>query len=307
MSGRAMARSFLDVAGGILRRHYHAPRNARALATELVPFERSTLMVIGDFLHITTLEARRIYLRSLNAFAEFTLDYEHVCRSGLDYMQERIHGIAIQNLENIRPYLNSRRPLLIVTIHMGMFPLGFLRLVSQIETTREIFVFKMSEQNAHELALFAAFERNAIVPRALRPGEGGGRRAFMELRRGNVVVMSVDLELNVTTRTAVRFLGRNAMMQTGPATLAALTGATVLPVVNFRNASGQAVLRIEAPISSEPLCEGEPHDEVVRRITQSIASIIDSWIRIAPEQVHAWTCLAETALCPASSSVAAAA
>jgi lauroyl/myristoyl acyltransferase len=301
-----MSITFLGVVRDLLRRHFYAPRDARALARQLAPYERTTVRVIGDFLNIRPPEARRVYLRSLNAFTWFNLDYERVCRAGVPYMEQRIRSIDVQNLDNIRPYLNSRQLLLIVTIHMGMFPLGFLRLISKIESEREVFVFKMSEQNAHEVAMFAAYERYAIVPRALRPSEGGGRKAFMELRRGNIVVMAVDLEINVTMRTPVSFLGRTVMMQAGPATLAALTGATVLPVINFQDAFGNPVLRIEPPITAEPSYKGESHSEVVRRVTQSIASVVESWIRIDPAQVHAWSSLAETVIRPANSPVEAA-
>ncbi len=294
-----MVTMFRSAADALVRRHWHAPRKARALAQQLVPFERGTLQVIGSFLNIGEADARRIYLRSLNAFTEFCLDHDHTCRAGVAYMEQRIRGIAVQNLDRVSPHLHGRHPLLIVTMHMGAFPLGFLRLVSMIEAGREVFVFKMSGHNTNETSLFAAFESKAMALQALRPGEGGGRRAFMELRRGNVVVMAVDLEVNVTSRTPVSFLGRPVMMQAGPATLAALTGATVLPVINFHGAGGQPVLRIEEPITAQPLHPGESQAQVIGRVTQGIARMLESWIHIDPAQVHAWSSLAETVLRPA--------
>lgn len=287
---------FRSISTAFIRRYLHAPRKARELAQQLVPFEPGTLQVIGSFLNIGQREARRIYLRSLNAFTEFSLDYDYTCWAGKTYMEQRIREIEVQNLDRISPYLYGREPLLIVTMHMGAFPMGFLRLASMIEAGREVFVFKMSAQNTNEAALFAAFERKAMALQALRPGEGGGRRAFMELRRGNVVVMAVDLEVNVTARTPVSFLGRDVMMQAGPATLAAIAGATVLPVINFHNRDGRPVLRIEECISAKPLYAGESPIEIIGRVTQGIARLLESWIRIDPSQVHAWSSLAETAL-----------
>ncbi len=280
------------------RRYVHAPRKARVLAQQLKRFELGTLQVIGSFLNASPAEARHIYLRSLTAFTDFCLDYDQTCRAGVDYMERRIRDIEVQNIDRVIPHLHGRQPLLIVTMHMGAFPLGFLRLVSMIEAGRDVFVFKMSEQNTNETCLFAAFERNSMALRALRPGEGGGRKAFMELRRGNVVVMAVDLEVNVTARTSVNFLGRSVMMQAGPATLAALTCATVLPVINFHNKDGQPVLRIEEPITAQPLHAGESQSEIIGRVTQDIARVLESWIRIDPTQVHAWSSLAETVLRP---------
>lgn len=294
-----MATIFRSAVAAFLRRHFYAPRKARALAQKLAPFERGTLQVMCSFLNIGQTDAQRIYLRSLTAFTQFSLDYDYICRAGVAHMERRIRDIAVQNIDLIRPYLHGRQPLLIVTMHMGAFPMGFLRLVSMIEAGREVFVFKMSGQNTNETALFAAFESKAMALQALRPGEGGGRRAFMELRRGNVVVMAVDLEVNVTSRTPVSFLGRQVMMQAGPATLAALTGATVLPVINFYDAGDQPVLRIEEPITAQPLHAGESQAEVIGRVTQGIARMLESWIRIDPAQVHAWSSLAETALRPA--------
>ena len=294
---------FRSVANAFVSRHLVAPQKARGLAQQLAPFEQGTLEVIGSFLKIGPVQARRIYMRSLTAFTAFSLDYDQTCRAGVAYMEQRTRDIEVQNLERVNPYLQGRQPLLIVTMHMGVFPLGFLRLVSMIETGREVFVFKMSGQNANETSLFAAFQHKALALQALRPGEGGGRRAYMELRRGHMVVMAVDLEVHVTARTPVSFLGRTVMMQSGPATLATLTGATVLPVVNFHGSDGRPVLRIEEPITARPLHASELQAEIIGRVTQGIAQALESWIRIHPTQVHAWSSLAETVLRPVAPSV----
>jgi KDO2-lipid IV(A) lauroyltransferase len=79
----------------------------------------------------------------------------------------------------------------------------------------------------------------------------------------------------------VRLFGRWTTLPAGPATLAARTGASILPVSGRRSESGQYVL------SHEPRIEVAGADPAsLQRATQAIADALERAIRAAPDQWH---------------------
>ncbi|WP_426207495.1 lysophospholipid acyltransferase family protein [Massilia sp. TWP1-3-3] len=257
-------------------------------------YNSSTIAAIGRSLRVDRHAATRIFKRSLSCFARFNIEYLLTCLAGVDQMLARTEAIEIQGVEKLTPFLESNRPVLLVTMHMGNFQLGFLKLLSSIQTRRKLSVFKMSKADRNEAILLAAYKRQGHDVTILRATEDGGRQAFMELRRGNVVAMTVDLEVHVTTRQTVEFFGHACQMQSGPAQLAVMTRAVVIPVQNYINAQGREVLRVDDPLYPDAGPAGESNRQAVGRLTQGIAANLEAWIRIDPNQVMFWSGLAET-------------
>lgn len=271
-----------------------APWLARKLRRRLSPFQSATVGAIARSLQAPPAVALAVYRRSLSVYVKFNINHLFLCRSRPEQIRRKLDHIKVIGADKLGPFLAEGQPVLVITMHMGDFQLGFLKLVSSIRSSRTVSVFKISGNNANEDALFAAFEREAQQLRALRAGEDGGRLAYLELRKGNVVVMTVDLEVNVTSRSVVEFFGQRCLMQNGPASLATLTRATIIPVINFKDAEGVPTVRVESPIDTHPAFPDEGAASIINRVTQQIASTLESWVRIDPFQVHAWTGLAET-------------
>lgn len=176
---------------------------------------------------------------------------------------------------------------------MGNFPLGFLKLMATVKNDRKVFAFKVNEQSANEQALFAMFQTTTQDIEPLRVAENGGKRAFLELRKKNVVAMMVDAEVHVQSRKAVSFLNHNCLMQSGPAVLAALTKAVILPIINYEDSSGRLVVQVEPTIDPNQYARLS-NDDAVSRLTQRIADIMEKWVRIDPSQVQRWPSIVET-------------
>ncbi|HEX7638291.1 MAG TPA: lysophospholipid acyltransferase family protein [Burkholderiaceae bacterium] len=260
--------------------------------------QRRTLRGIADTLALGRWRAFGLYVRSLSSFSAFTLDYLVMCRRGTAEIERRIAGLSIQGLEHMEQALASGRPILVTTMHMGNFQLGFLKLVDRLRPARTLSVFKMSLNDRNEDVLFQAFAKLGCPPTAMRAGEDGGRQAYLALRKGDIVAITIDLELQVKSRSVVRFFDRPCHMQNGPATIAALTRALIVPVVNYEDRSGRAIVRVEPPVETDIRATGETMPIAIQRLTQHLAATLERWIRIDPRQVHAWSAIAETLACP---------
>lgn len=289
---------FVPLLGRRLSRLALVPWMSCQLRRRMQRFEPTTVEAIGRSLQLDAAAARQVYRRSVRSFVQFNVDYVLMCRSTPQQLRLQAERVRLLGAQRLTPFLTPGRPVLIITIHMGNFQLGFLKLATSIRSQRDIFVFKMSAANELEHRMFGEFGQHLQRIAALRTGEEGGRKAFMELRRGNVVAMAVDLEVHVTSRASVDFFSRPCHMQSGPATLAAMSNAVILPVINYVDASGQPVIQVEEPLFAQPLTPAETLPQVVQRLTQRIAGLMESWIRIDPTQVHAWSSIAETMQCP---------
>jgi lauroyl/myristoyl acyltransferase len=269
-----------------------------AVGWRMRAFRARTLAVIGNTLSAGPLRAFSIYVRSLLAFAEFSVEHSITCSRGSAEICRRSTDVVLQGQEHLEQAKAAGRPILVTTMHMGHFQLGFLKMVEILRPSRQLSVFKFSQNDRNEDALFEAFTKLGCTPNALRAGDGGGREAFLALRRGDIVALTIDLELQVKSRSIVTFFGRPCNMQDGPATIAALTRAIIVPVVNYVDRNGRRIVRAERPIDAGARDSDEPMPVFIQRTTQQLARTLESWISMAPHQVHAWSAIADTVVHP---------
>ncbi len=204
---------FAPYLGRILSRIFLLPLMNLLMRRRLKVYRDSTVKMIAQSLQVSKREASSIHRRSISSVNENILNYQFMCSKGVKYIQDWCDGIKILGAEKLTPFLTGNRPVLILTMHMGNFQLGFLKLVSTLKSERDLFVFKLNANDPNEDVLFSAFANHKQKPVALRVNEGGGRKAYLELRKGNIVTMMVDYEVNVTSRSEVDFFGRPCIMQ----------------------------------------------------------------------------------------------
>ncbi len=108
------------------------------------------------------------------------------------------------------------------------------------------------------------------------------------LRAGHVLVMTPDIAQRRDRGTAVRLLDRQAYLPTGPASLAMLAEAPLLPVFG-RIVDGRHVIVIRQPVFIEPLPRAAGgRSEAVRRATQQWADEFESFLRESPATWFLW-------------------
>lgn len=256
--------------------------------------QAQTLRGITSALNLRSAAGFWIYVRSLFSFINFGVDYTIMCARGPSEITRQMDELTIQGQEHLVAALATERPILVVIMHMGDFQLGFLRMVDLLRPNRHLAVFKLSERNHNEDVLHEALATLGYEHTVMRARDGGGRQAYLALRKGHIVAITIDLELNVTSRSVVQFFGRPCHMQNGPATIAALTRSVIMPVVTFSDKAGRRVVRAGAPIYANPPQAGQDMPATIQKLTQQVATCLEEWIRIYPGQVHAWSAIAES-------------
>jgi lauroyl/myristoyl acyltransferase len=247
---------------------------------------------IGAALRLRAPAARRLHRHSVGADLRFQFDYAWLAGASEAQVARALAATTIEHLERLDPVVASGKPVILLSIHMGSFYMGFLKLAQSVDATREIHVVKMAPASAQEAALHKQAEQKFGRIRALRFDDDVGKQAYLALRRGGVVALMNDVEVRVTAREPVSLFGHRCHMQSGVARLAASTGATIVPLINFSTPSGTRVVRLEVPLAAR--LPGEAPAASVQRLMQAIAALMEQWIAIDPAQCHSWQHLAWT-------------
>lgn len=254
--------------------------------------EGDVVEIIKNIVKVNGGEALSIYICGMKNYIFSGMEFLFVAKCSSKVLKKKLDETHVIGIENLTQVLEPSRPILIISMYMGDFSLGFLKLMSEIKSQRNLFVFKFNGKSTNEDLLFSLFQSTSHAIEPLRAGEEGGKKAFLELRKGNVVAMVVDAEVHVTSREMVNFFGHQCAMQSGPATLAVLTKAIIVPIINYKDSNGKAVVRVEPVIYSDKLSEGESSQQIIARLTQDIATLMEGWIRIDPKQVLRWPSIA---------------
>ena len=118
------------------------------------------------------------------------------------------------------------------------------------------------------------------------------REGLRRLKNGEVLAILGDRNigslklarnkaLNESNGVKVEFFGKKAYFPKGPAVLAYWTKAIILPGFTIRGKDNKYTLYFERPVLIER-CEDK--EEFIRINTQKIATIIEKYVRIYPEQ-----------------------
>lgn len=127
---------------------------------------------------------------------------------------------------------------------------------------------------------FFVSQREAMGLRILPMGPDVGRTLLKTLREGGLVGLLCDRDL-VGNGVEVEFFGERTTLPGGPATLALRTGAVLLPTAVYSGPGRHHTGVIMPPVSTERA--GSLRSDV-KRVTQALASDLETLIRRAPDQ-----------------------
>ena len=108
------------------------------------------------------------------------------------------------------------------------------------------------------------------------------------LREGGVLVMTPDIAQKHGKGAPVRLLGREVYLPTGPASIAMLAGAPLVPVFGRLNGD-RHVITASAPIVVESLSRAEGgRAESIRRAMQEWTDRFEQFLRTCPQAWFLW-------------------
>jgi lauroyl/myristoyl acyltransferase len=257
-------------------------------------WDKYTIQSLPAMLNCDAKTAKKIYLKGLYQQAKFHLAYSFFFgKYGQSLFADELQKVQIKNPNPIVQASEAVRPVIFLSIHMGVYYMGFLKLANKFRTERTVNIVKITKASEREASFSKKIRETCPNVEFIRFDYRTGERIYSQLKSNNAVAMMMDRETRVEGRTTVNLLGRQCHIQNGPAKLAVATKAMVIPVVNYIDNQGCNIIQVAQSINGKR----EPNETAataVDRVMTELASHMEKWLTAHPEQMHCWPCIMST-------------
>lgn len=221
-------------------------------------------------------EIRRAARRSLAGYCEYLVEFARLPTMGRDAIVAAARGQeAFAGLDRV---LAEGRGAIIVCMHYGNWDLGAAAAAARGYPLAVV----AEEFTDPRLAREVAAAREALGMKVLVEGRAGPS-LVRALRAKGLLALLIDRPLR-EGGVCVPFFGAPVRVPAGPARLALLTGARLVPVAFRRARTGRAVaVEVLAEYGIEGV-EGLPEAEQVATLTHAVLQAHERFIRQQPEQ-----------------------
>jgi lauroyl/myristoyl acyltransferase len=234
--------------------------------------------LIGNILHEPRPRARDIALDTLREGGRSQLTWNRLAAASPTAAVDMAQAVRSSQFDQIADFVDrSERGILVTSIHGGDYLLGLLKLTSLLRRQRQILVVRRRSASDVEERVFRQFSCGRHTVAIIRHGEGRTLQLIRALRRGEIVVALCDLPGSYGPTTEVQFLGHTMRLVNGPAELARLGQADIIPVTCSRSVHG-AMATCHSPI----------RNRAVDETCQLLARIAEDHIRQFPRQWQHW-------------------
>jgi Kdo2-lipid IVA lauroyltransferase/acyltransferase len=179
---------------------------------------------------------------------------------------------AINGMEVIEACRSAGKGGIFMTAHMGSWELAGAA-VGLLGVPVTAAVLKHADPRID--AIFASIRRRGQIEEV--PLGGALSKLESAVQRGRFIALVSDRDVK-GTGMKVRFFGEETTLPTGHATLAAHTGAWIIPGLTYRTHDHRIVMEIRQPIIPQP---GETEEELMARSVPELERIIlehpDQW------------------------------
>jgi KDO2-lipid IV(A) lauroyltransferase len=220
-------------------------------------------------------ERRRLGKRIVGSFYDFISDIGRTTRLPREQLRQLI--AEINGKEAYQKIRGEGKGVIIATAHMGSFELG---MTAMLEVEKRIHV--VFQRDGHSLfeKLRSEFrERLGIMEAAVDDGWGIWMRLREALAADEVVAIQADRAMPGQIGVKVPFLDGHALFPEGPAKLAAITGAPIVPVFVIRLADGSVRIFIE-----EAIRISDPSDIAIAHAIATLAQVVGRYAKQFPDQ-----------------------
>ncbi|MCK4519773.1 MAG: hypothetical protein KAT96_01195 [Candidatus Omnitrophica bacterium] len=201
----------------------------------------------------------------------------------LYYVENPHHlkNIRIEGKEHLEEALKKKRGVLLLTAHLGNFPLMLFKLAKQ--GFRINIVARPMRDKDTDTYIGNLRTKGGVVTILSYPRKACIGGILNALRNNELVVIQMDQNFG-TGGVWVKFFDKLAATAIGPITLALRTKAAIVPAYMVREGRGKHCLKIFA---QEELIVKEDKDETLLLNVIKFTRIIERWVRKFPFQ-WAW-------------------
>lgn len=218
-------------------------------------------------------EKKKITRHCFLFMARNILEYIHII-----HCPATVQGIRVEGKENLDRVLEKGKGAIIVSAHLGSFPLVPF-MFGNFGYKTAVLIRPMRDKN------MGTYEKDFIVRSGVEPisviPERQCVQKIIKLMKNNGVVV-IEMDQNAAFGAVwVKFFGALAATVTGPVTLALRTKAALVPVYTYREGKGKHVIQI---LPEQELIMKEDYDETILVNTIQLTRIIEKWIKDHPDQ-----------------------
>lgn len=249
--------------------------------------------VLGKIAYIADVRHRRDALDSLSiAFPDLSVKQKkkiagdflvfmvQSALEGLCFLRtpKYLNNIRVEGRENLDRALKKGKGVIIVSAHLGSFPLISYKLTKEGYTVNVVLRPMRDEKaEAYFRKLRIAVGVKSILSYPRKECING---IIQALRRNEIVIVQMDQNFG-TGGVWVNFFGKLAATPVGPVVFALRTNAAVLPGYIYRETKGRHCINL---LPQEELIICEDKDETVLVNVIKLTRLIESWIRKFPCQ-----------------------
>ncbi|TRZ50556.1 hypothetical protein D4Q80_00085 [bacterium] len=186
--------------------------------------------------------------------------------------------VQMAGQDNLDAALSQGKGVILVSAHLGNFPLMMLKLSLQGYKIAGI-MRPMRDERAEKMFL-GARTRFGIKTIYSQPRRACVEETIRSLRGKEIVFIPIDQNFG-SGGVFVDFFGKKAATATGPVVLAQRTGAPILPCFILRQKDDTHKIIFEPPFN---LVEGKTQGDSVQINIQKLTDIIESYIRRYPAE-----------------------
>ena len=257
---------------------------------------RAIESAIVFMLHESRREARRIAAGARRSMGRTVDLWRDLGEESVERTLARVERVDAMGIEQLAAYLAAKkeRGVALLTIHLGSYLLGILRLVGATGQRRLIFLRReRTGTTDFEARAFAKLEALGVRFEVVRLGGRGVWRVVRGLREGAVAVLLYDLPARWGPTTPVDVLGMSMSWVRGPFELIVRSKAIAIPFFCFDAASRERDCRLAIGRVVDLDREGVAPAVGVHHAAQQFADAATLAIRTFPEQWHHWTLVGE--------------
>lgn len=238
-------------------KYYASPRDRKAVTGNLLK------ILPEDQWPRVQVYAKAVFVN----FAKYLVEFFRIKYLKKDDIGKRVF---IRGIENIQEGLRRGRGVIVVTAHLGNWELGGVCMAMMGYP----FVAVALPHRHPRVNAFFNRQRERIGVQVVPSVGVALRKIFTALKENKLVALLGDRVLSGTGKM-MDFLGSRKLIPTGPAVIAAKTGATIVPGFVLRDEEDRQVIEF-----SEPFAAGLTEDEYLAAYT----SAIEKKIRQNPTQ-----------------------
>jgi len=206
-----------------------------------------------------------------------------MAQSGLEMLyylrhQKELNNVRIEGEQHLRAALAQKRGVVMVSAHIGNFPLMGLKLAQEGFPVN----FVMRPMRDPKAGAYIQGLRDGTGVKTIYsyPRKECVNGILKALRNNEIVIIQMDQNFG-TNGVWVKFFNELAATPTGPIVFAMRTNALIVPAYIYCEGAGKHCIVIEP---GETLIEKEDKDEMVLVNVAKFTRIMENWIRLHPHQ-----------------------